>query len=249
MDERVRRFLEDRLGLGLAALPKEGVGVWASSRRADARWNRFRAFRVDNATLVTCLPSLFDVVAPVVRSMTTWELFSPLGEAEIRRVLGPEVGKDLFHGLQYALSDRSCFRPATTSHAPRRQAKADIPPSQRELRMSQRQRPVGNDFMWAFACYQDDENVSATDLAEFGRQCVSIAIIIWEPGHDIATYGVGTHQDYQGRGYALANMTAATDYILQQGGVALYEAAVTNIPSLRIPRRLGFSCAWQEMRA
>ena len=249
MDKRIRELIEEELGFGLEVFPEEGVDVRPCSKRSDKRWNRVKAVRIGDAAVVTCLPSLLDTITPALRSLSIWELFSPLGEAELRRALEPEVGKDLFHGLQYVLCDGSSFRPARTPHTPRPLGKDEIPSSQRELRMSERRQPVPDDFLWAFACYRDGENVSASDLAEFGRQCVSIAIVIWNEGHGIATYGLGTHEDYRGQGYALANMTAATDYVLQEGGVAHYEAAVTNIPSLRIPRRLGFSFAWQEMRA
>ena len=249
LDGRIRCLLQEELGFELGAFPAKGVQVRASVKRVDEHWKRLKAVRIGDSAVVTCLPSLLDTITPAIQSMTTWELFSPLGEAELRRALGPEVGKELFHGLQYVLSDRGSFRPARTPHTPRPLGKDDIPSAQHVLRMSERRRPVRDDFIWAFACYRDSENVSASDLAEFGRQCVSIAIVIWNEGQGIATYGLGTHEGYRGQGYALANMTAATDYVLEQGGVAYYEAAVTNIPSLRIPRRLGFTFAWQEMRA
>ncbi len=249
LDNTIRRLLQEELGFSLETFPEKGVHVCTSLKRSDQRWNRVKAVRIGDAAVVTCLPSLLDTITLAIQSMTIWELFSPLGEAELRRALGSEVGKELFHGLEYVLSDRSSFRPARTPHTAGALGKDDIPSSQRELRMSERRRPVSDDFLWAFACYLDGENVSASDLAEFGRQCVSIAIVIWNEGHGIATYGLGTHEDYRGQQYALATMTAATEYILRQGGVAHYEAAVTNIPSLRIPRRLGFSFAWEEMRA
>ncbi len=248
MDKRIRGLIEKELGFGLKTFPANGVDVRPSPVRSDEHWNRVKAVRIGGAALVTCLPSLLETVSQAVKSMDIWELFSPLGESELRRVLGTDMGEDLFHGLEYVLSARESFRPAWTPHVPRPLGEDDIPSSQLELRMSERRQPVPDEFIWAFACYQDDGDVSVSDLAEFGEKCISIAIVIWNEGQEIATYGLGTHEDYRGQQYALATVTAATDYLLQQGGIAHYEAAVTNIPSLRIPRRLGFSFAWQEMR-
>ncbi len=179
------------------------------------------------------------------------EVFSPLGLAELRRAMAPEDAESLAHGLDYVLGDMRKFRPAETPHKPVALTKKDIPPEQFELRMSERRPPAGakeEDFVWAFACRHDDEGAEATELALFGPRCASIAIVIWQSA-DVASFGVWTEETYRGRRYALAAMSAATEFVLEQGAVAMYGAYTSNVPSLRIPRRLGFMYAWQTIWA
>jgi RimJ/RimL family protein N-acetyltransferase len=163
----------------------------------------------------------------------------------------PEDAESLAHGLDYVLTDPSRFRPAETPHAAVSLRKKDIPSQQRELRMSQRRSPAEaeqEDFVWAFACYHDDRGAVATELVPFGPQCASIATVEWET-RDVASFGVWTEEGYRGRGYALAAVSAATRFVLEQGAVPIYGAYATNIPSLRIPRRLGYSFEWQMIWA
>jgi RimJ/RimL family protein N-acetyltransferase len=51
----------------------------------------------------------------------------------------------------------------------------------------------------------------------------------------------------RGQGYGLAAVSAATEWILGEGEVAVYGAYADNIASLRIARRLGFQFLQQEM--
>jgi len=183
--------------------------------------------------------------------MTPWEIFSPLGAAEIKRMLGNKaeiLDRFYIYGFDYILTNSRDFHPAETQHTPVALTKKDIPPEQFDLRMSERRQPVSEDFIWAFACYHSDPDVTATELAAFGLRCASIAIIIWKPG-PVATYGVWTEEACRGQGYGLAAVSAATKWILEQGAAALYGAYANNIPSLRIARRLGFALVHQEMGA
>ena len=249
MDSRICLFLDKELGFPLVSFPTDGIELRESPKRSDDPRNRLRIVRIGNAAVVTAIPRILEAVTPAICSMSIWELFSPLGEAELARALGPDDGESLCHAFEYILSDPQRFRPAVTPHEPVALTKKDIPPEQFEDRMSERRQPVADDFVWAFACYHDDSDAKATELAPFGPRCASIAIVIWNEGPDIATYGLGTEAAYQGRRYALATVSAATQYILDQGTVAHYEAFTSNIPSLRIPRRLGFSLVWQEIKA
>ena len=66
---------------------------------------------------------------------------------------------------------------------------------------------------------------------------------------DFVEIEVNTQKDYRGRGFGLAVVTAAVEWILSRGAVAHYPVMPDNIPSARIPRRLGFRVAWQEIYA
>jgi RimJ/RimL family protein N-acetyltransferase len=251
LDHRVRSHLGSNLGSTLASFPSSGIEVRESSQRTDERESRLSIVGIGNAALATGIPRIVAAISPAVRSMTTRELFSPLGLAELRRAMEPEDAESLAHGLDYTLTDVRDLRPAETPHAAVALTKKDIPPKQYELRMSERRPPDEadeQDFVWAFACRHDDENAEATELAPFGPRCASVAIVTWKT-RDLAEYGVWTEEAYRGRGYALAAVSAATRYVLERGAVAAYGAFATNIPSLRIARRLGYSFAWQTIWA
>jgi len=52
--------------------------------------------------------------------------------------------------------------------------------------------------------------------------------------------GVGTHPDYQGKGYAKACVSAATAFALSSGNIPLYSTQATNRPSLDVACVLGY---------
>ena len=66
---------------------------------------------------------------------------------------------------------------------------------------------------------------------------------------DVATFGVMTEVDYRDQGFGVAVVSAATEWVLNQGAVAWYGAYADNIPSLRIARRLGFQLFLQTIGA
>ena len=86
----------------------------------------------------------------------------------------------------------------------------------------------------------------STELAPFGPRCASIAILIWKSA-EVCGYGVWTEEAHRGRGYALAAVAAATQEVLARGAAAIYGAFAANIPSLRIPRRLGYRFGWETI--
>jgi RimJ/RimL family protein N-acetyltransferase len=251
LDGRVQSYLEGELGFPLATVPHAGVEVSESPRRSDTRENRLSIIRIGEGALATGIPRVVAAISPVIRSLTVDELFSPLGLAELGRAMAPEDAESLAHGLDYVLTDERGFRPAETPHNVVALTKKDIPAEQFDFRMSERRPPAEaqqDDFVWAFACRHDDEDADATELALFGPRCASIAIVIWRT-EGLGGYGVWTEEAYRGRGYALAVVSAATRFILEHGAAATYGAYTTNIPSLRIPRRLGFTYAWQTIWA
>ncbi len=149
--------------------------------------------------LVTGIPRIVRAVTDCVKSMTSWELFSPLGHAEIKRLLPPDDAEciDETYGFNFVLTERERFRPVRSQHKAIALRKKDIPSEQHDLRMAERRSWETVDFIWAFACYHKDPSVTATRLALFGPLCASIAIVIWEDD-DIATFGVGTEESLQG---------------------------------------------------
>ena len=233
--------------------PDEDVCVRVSDARTDEPKNRLLVERVigKNGVLVTGIPRIVEAVTNCVESMTSWELFSPLGLAEIKRLLPPADAQclDETYGFNFVLTGNENFRPVKSQHKVTALRKKDIPSEQYDLRMAERRPSETDDFIWAFACYHNEPNMTATELAPFGPSCASIAVVIWENGGDIAGFGVWTEELLRGQGYALAVVSVATQWILDQDAIAWYGTYSNNIPSLRIARRLGFSLICQSFGA
>jgi RimJ/RimL family protein N-acetyltransferase len=252
MDYRIRKWIEKTSGLPFQMFPDKDVSVHVSDARTDEPKNRLLIQRVTghNGVLVTGIPRIVKAVTDCVKSMTSWELFSALGIAEIKRCLPPSDAEclDETYGFDFVLTERDRFRPVRSQHKVIALRKKDIPSEQYDLRMEERRPSETNDFIWAFACYHNEPGVPATILPEFDHLCASVAVVIWEDD-DIASFGVGTEESLQGQGYALAVVSAATQWILEQKAIAWYGAYSNNIPSLRIARRLGFSLVYQSFGA
>jgi len=112
--------------------------------------------------------------------------------------------------------------------------------------MSERRQPTAEDFIWAYAFIYDDPTFQSVGLAPFGAKHASIDIAMWKEG-PVADLAVETDKSCQGDGYGLTAVSAITKWILEQGEIAVYGAYASNIPSLRIARRLGFTTLLQDM--
>lgn len=253
MDYRIRKRIEKTSGFPFQMFPDDDVCVRVSDARTDEPKNRLLIERVigKNGVLVTGIPRIVNTVKNFVESMTSWELFSPLGHAEIKRLLSPADAEyfDETYGFDFILTENKNFCPVKSQHKVIALMKKDIPTEQYDLRMAERRPSEIDDFIWAFACYHNKPYMTATELASFGSNCASIAVVIWEGDEDIAGFGVWTEELLRGQGYALAVVSVATQWILEQGAIAWYGAYSNNIPSLRIARRLGFSLVYQSFRA
>ena len=252
LDGRIRRRIEKISGLPFELFPDEGVRVRVSEARTNKPKNRLLAQRVigKNGVLITGIPRVVEAVRECAESMTPWELFSPLGLAEMKRSLSPEdtAYLDETYSFEFALTETDKFHPVSSRYRVVPLRKKDIPPMQYNLRMAERRSFEVDDFIWAFACYHKDSAIPAKRLPEYGPQCASVAVILWQDD-DVAGFGVGTEESLQGKGYALATVSAATQWILDQNAVAWYGAYANNTPSLRIARRLGFSLVYSSFVA
>jgi RimJ/RimL family protein N-acetyltransferase len=252
LDNRIQKWIANTAGLPVTAFPGEGIHVQVSEARTDEPKNRLLVQRIigQNGVLVTGIPRVVEGLKETVKSLTSWEMFSPFGLAEIKRSLSPDDAQHLdeYYGLDYFLTDLQNFRPVKPLHKVIPIKKKDIPSGDEKLRAGERRSTEKGDFTWAFACYHNDPGVSAITLPEYGPRCASIAVIFWK-NDDLAGFGVGTEEKLRGQGYALDVVSAGTQFILDQGGVAWYGAYTNNIPSLRIPRRLGYALVHSSFSA
>ncbi len=101
--------------------------------------------------------------------------------------------------------------------------------------MRERRCTDGDDFIWGFGCCD-------------GGTLISYAALMWS-GLDSAAMDVETQPSHQGKGYASCAVHAATVHALRMNALVFYGAEVTNVPSLRIARRLGFVFAYESLLA
>jgi RimJ/RimL family protein N-acetyltransferase len=244
MDDRIREWIENTAGLPITEIPEEGVHIRVSRARTDEPKNRLLTQRITekNGVLITGIPRIVEAIKNYVETMNGWEIFSPFGLAEIKRTLSPDDAKhfDEFYGLDYFLTEREQFRPVKPRYKVIPLKKKDIPPGDETLRFSERRSTEKDDFTWAFACYHNDPKVPATVLPEYGPQCACVAVVFWK-NEQIAGFGVATEEGLRGKSYATDVVSTATQFVLDQGGVAWYGAYANNAPSIHIPRRLGYS--------
>lgn len=232
MDDRVRLFLEKDSGFALTSFPTHSLEIRQSAARTDEPGNRMKIYRLGNAALATGIPRAVSAVEPVIQSLDILELFSPVGLAELRRALGPEDAESLSNGFDYTMTNRTSLRLPNLSPMPEQLPElSDESPGQAELLAPMpRQKAVG-----AFAICRDGRKASTSGIV---WRCPGFVEIV-----------VSTEEPYRGRGYALAVVAAAAQWILERGAVAHYGAITTNVPSLRIARRLGFTLTWQTIGA
>jgi len=235
MDDRTRFYIEREYGFSLESFPSTGITLRESPARRDEPGNRMVITRMGQGVLATGIPRVIRAIALVIRAMGMWELFSPVGVADLRRALRPEESETLGEGFHYTVGNEKRLRPVKFAHTTVRLLEPDAPPDEDDLVAAPQRLPPGQDFVPAFAVYQDDKQVASSGIR-------------WKsPG--FVEIGVSTHEDYRGRGYGLAVVASAIYWILAQGAVAYYPVAPSNVPSVRIARRLGFSLTWQEIYA
>ena len=226
MDDRVRDYLEETLGLPLEDLPEGRIPILefsdrctSTSKFGSVQKNRLLIRRIGSRVIALATPEIIDVVRAVINGLHAWELFSTLGVAELDRALRPIGHEALGGALRYTLSetDYTGGRSAMGPH-PEKLLVSDHP-------------PTGGRF--------DAEYLDAFGVVEDGKH-VSKAHIRWKTKEFIEV-AVHTDEPYRKRGYGRAVVTAATDWLLSQGAAGLYPVTPDNLPSCRIARSLGFN--------
>ncbi len=205
-------FIELALGFAPDSFPQRGVELRETPVRLDQPGDRMMIRRIGNVAIATGIPRVLNAIAPVVGSLSLWELFSPFGEAELQRALGPADGGRLHHTFHFTLINQREFRPY----------QGDVP----TVRLLPADFAVTREDVDAFAVCEDDEAAALTSI----RSSVP----------DYVYIGVETEEGHRRKGLGLAVVSATTDWILQQGAVAHYNTTPHNTASVRLARRLGF---------
>ena len=219
----VAQYLEADLGFPIESLPAQGVSLRESSARADRENARLLAVRLGGAALATGTPSVARVTESFFSKLDIWEVFSPFGVAELTRALATLDAEAKGGGFHYTLgqSDFVCPR-------------LSVEPDQL-IDMPKSEAAFGGDWLDAFCVYQD------------GQQ-VALSRVRWNAA-DFIEIDVETSQEHRSRGYGTAVVAKAAQWILKRQAIAHYAVLPSNIQSVRIPNRLGFSLTWQEIYA
>ena len=77
---------------------------------------------------------------------------------------------------------------------------------------------------------------------------VSIAAWGGRPDDEIKVIGVETHEDYRNRGYAVSNVVAMAEYMLNAGKIVIYDTNKNNIASQKTAMAAGLSEAAKIQR-
>lgn len=234
IDERVRFFMERRMGIDPASFPRGGTAVRLSWRRKDIPWKRLSIVRIGDGAVATTIPRLIRAVAPLSVRLSAAELFSSDGLCELHKALLPHGIKDLREGYHFTAADKRRLEAHACAEPPVKVLENDGPPSN-GLSPYPRLLPPVHHFVAAFAVCRDHRRVARAGIR-------------WHSS-DLIEIGVESDEAYRRRGFGTAVVAAAARWVLDQGAVVYYRVFPSNVPSVRIARRLGFDLTWQEIYA
>lgn len=177
--------------------------------------------RIGSGAIATGIPRVMASIAPLLETISLWELFSPFGIEELKRLLPLDVGENLAELYHYTLVNRDELQPSRSATAVR-------------PLLPERYAP-GPEERDAFAVYEGEVRASV----------VSVRAPL--PGY--VFLNVETRRDYRGRGYGAAAVSAAAQWILDRGDIAHYNVRLPNPNSIRLARRLGFILTSQVLLA
>ncbi len=223
--ENVRPWIEASLGYELPESP--GTEPLLSVAPTGRNSHPFFAVRVDQVVAVAARSEWLDSLRPILDDLHPDLLFSIAGSYELSRVTLPERVA-VWGPIPCYVADETTWRPAGVD---------------RSVKLSDSQlADVDFEIFWHCA--------GAKALAHFGvyenGRLVALSSVS-DHGHNIYEIGVDARQGSQGRGLGNAVVSAAGNWILEQGAVPFASAAEWNVPSGRNLRRLGMKYVYSTM--
>ena len=215
--ERVRPWLETHLEIPLSALGPHPIPVITVPKQGPEPPPL--AVKVgDNGAIVTTRTEWEVGFQQVVGDLHPDLLFSAFGCFELSRVTLPD-GDAVWGPNWYLFGDESTFRPAADSR-PVLLSASDLTGVDYKLFWHCRPNAVAG-----LGIYQDDRLVALATVVDRGEP-------VWEIGMEVVP-------DSKGRGLGRAVVSAAAQWILDNGRVILATVGPFNIPSARTLRSLG----------
>lgn len=191
--------------------------------------NPFFAVRIDRVVAAAARSEWVEQLQPIFDELHPDLLFSLFGAYELSRVTLAD-GVYVWGPVPAYAADESTWRPIDDD---------------RTAQLSESQ--VSDvDFELFWHCTGGDRDVQAHfGIYEDGR-LVGLSSVA-DQGHNIYDIGIDTLQVLQGRGIGSAVVSAAGNWILEQGGIPFATAAPWNAPSTRTLRKLGMRYVYSKM--
>lgn len=225
--ELVRPWIEVSLGYELPDKAGESPRLEAAPTGENS--HPFFAVRIDQVVLATARSEWIERLRPIFDELHPDLLFSIFGAYELSRVtLGDEVA--VWGPVPSYVADETTWRPVDDA---------------RPVKLSDSQL-AEVDFQVFWHCTGTGPEV----LAHFGiyenGQLVGLSSVSYL-GHNIYEIGIDALQGLQSRGLGSAVVSAAGNWIFDQGGFPFATAAPWNVPSTRTIRKLGMKYVYSAM--
>lgn len=213
----LRSWLEDRIGYDLDDLAASRT-VIIPNRDSDAQ--SLLAIKIDDSSIIRARPEWTDKLHKIVNSLTLDELFSVFGAYELARItLADNIS--VWGPSWYFFGNEANFAPAPTQ---------DVT----QLSCGELNTLADPKVFW----HCDWQNA----VASFGitNQGTLVALAtVHDRGSSVYEFGVDVLPTSGRRGLGQSVVSAAGQWILEQGGLILATTAPWNIPSARLLRSIG----------
>lgn len=225
--ELVRPWIEASLGYKLP--DKAGESPTLEVAPVGENSHPFFAVRVGQVIAAAARREWHDDLRPILNDLHPDLLFSVAGSYELSRVTLPDEVA-VWGPIPCYVADKTTWRPVGAD---------------RSVRLSESQL-ADIDFEVFWHCAAPGPGV----LAHFGvyesGQLAGLSSVS-DHGHNIYEIGVDARQGSQGRGLGSAVVSAAGNWILEEGAVPFASVAQWNVPSGRNMRRLGMKYVYAAM--
>lgn len=221
LEPRLARYHVRELGCSEALLYEPGLHIVVTPLRLRPGWGGTvmpvlaMTFEGSESTIVSVPPNLVDQVKDVLRGYPAGRPLRP-DDLESLRPLA-----ERYWPYSYILNGDALYC-----------ARGMLRPFPGAAEHLSRRDPAGT-----FLRFQFDGEIFVI-RGRFGEIASWAAIKL--KSDDVWEIAVTTEPAYRGRGYAKRVVSAATEYILSQGRIALYIHDRANIPSARVCRALGY---------
>jgi GNAT superfamily N-acetyltransferase len=208
--------MERQLGTGLPDPARASLTVQPGPAGPDA--HPLYGVRLDSAVALSVRPEWVPAVKKAAEGLHPDLLFSVLGMYELSRVTLPG-GVAVWGPIPNYVADESNWRPVRDGR-PVRMTAPQLTAVDWQLFWHCERRPIG-----AFGIYEGDWLAAMATVKDHGDS-------VWEIGVDVAP-------DAKGRGLGRAVVSAAGDWILENGKTIHATAGPWNVPSSRTLRSVG----------
>ncbi|MDP6666231.1 MAG: GNAT family N-acetyltransferase [Dehalococcoidia bacterium] len=223
--EHVRPWIKASLGYELPGSPTRFPKLDVTPDHEDSQ--PFFAVRVDQTVAVAARNEWLDELRPILADLHPDLLFSVAGTYELSRVTLPD-GVAVWGPVPCYVADESTWRPVDDARSVKLSE-----PQLAEVDFEMFWHAAGPEGLAHFGVYEDGRLMALASASD--------------KGHSIYEIGVEARQGAQGRGLGTAVVSAAGDWILEQGAVPFASAATWNVPSGRNLRRLGMRYVYSAL--